>query len=151
MVLINLLSFVLLDRIGSAIKCSYYPVFNYKSLFNRYFANGICRVGDACRYLHQGEPVVRDTSPRRVTTTGARCRYYQRGRCTYGQRCRFSHANDLSSNSSTNSLNQNMASSSSSSSSRKSHTSSENRNGQGQRYSSLKNAYCFRISVVSYF
>ncbi|PSN57309.1 E3 ubiquitin-protein ligase makorin-1 [Blattella germanica] len=90
----------------------------------RYFMNGMCREGDACRFLHlraqtgQGQPIPGPSSStpiRNVTSSsGARCRYYQRGHCTYGQNCRFSHVGDLSSNSSTNSLNHVTATSSNS-------------------------------------
>lgn len=91
----------------------------------RYYANGICREGDACRYLHQGQPGPSATSPGRSASTSTRCRFYQRGNCTYGQHCRFSHA-ELSSNLSTNSL-----AAASTSSPRKSPFRPENKNGPG--------------------
>ena len=94
-----------------------------KNIQCRYFANGTCRKGDACHYLHQNQTAVRDISRLR-TTARARCLYYQWGHCRYGQNCYFSHANVNSSNSCDS--NQYMDSSSSS----WRHT-SENRNVPG--------------------
>ncbi|CAH1782989.1 unnamed protein product [Owenia fusiformis] len=51
-----------------------------KKVLCRYFAHGVCREGDNCRYAH-------DFSRPPDST----CRYYLMGTCSYGDKCRFDH------------------------------------------------------------
>jgi len=47
-------------------------------LLFRYFANGVCKFGSACKYSHD-----------RSDPLDMVCRYYQFGKCAYGEKCRF--------------------------------------------------------------
>lgn len=95
----------------------------------RYYANGICREGDACRYLHQGEAGSSLGMSLRIDPSETLCRYYQRGACAYGPRCRFVHAGEGSTSSTNN--NSNSTSLASSSATWKSTFCHVNKNGQG--------------------
>ncbi|XP_069694523.1 probable E3 ubiquitin-protein ligase makorin-1 isoform X2 [Periplaneta americana] len=109
------------------------------SCYCRYYANGMCREGEACRYLHQGQaaPGPSMGTATRNEPTDTRCRYFQRGSCAYGLRCRFVHAGETNTTSSTNIANQNTSlpssSSSSSTSTRKISPTHGNKNAQGTR------------------
>ena len=46
----------------------------------RYFANGVCRMGDRCTFSH-------DRSQRSDMV----CRFYLQGSCNYGTACRYDH------------------------------------------------------------
>lgn len=100
--------------------------------FTRYYANGICREGDACRYLHQGEAGSSLGMSSRIDPSETLCRYYQLGACAYGTRCRFVHAGEVSTSSTNN--NSHSTSAASSSATRKSTFTHVNKNGQGTRY-----------------
>jgi hypothetical protein len=100
--------------------------------FYRYYANGICREGEACRYLHQGQAGSSSATSVRTGTSETRCRFYQRGSCAYGSRCHFVHAGEVSTPS-TNNVSQNTSIASSSTILKNSPT-RINRNGQGTKY-----------------
>ncbi|XP_021922464.1 probable E3 ubiquitin-protein ligase makorin-1 isoform X2 [Zootermopsis nevadensis] len=104
----------------------------------RYYANGMCREGEACRYLHQEHAGSSLGTSLRTDLSEIRCRFYQRGSCVYGSRCRFVHAGEVSA-SSTNNVSQNTSMASSSTTLKNSPT-HINKNGQGasQKTSVLK-------------
>lgn len=92
----------------------------------------MCREGEACRYLHQGQAASSVGTSLRTDPLETRCRYYQRGSCAYGHNCRFVHAAEVST-SSTNNVNHNTGLASSSTA-RKNTSNHVNKNGQGTRY-----------------
>eukprot|EP00002_Diphylleia_rotans_P000292 TRINITY_DN10155_c0_g1_i2.p1 TRINITY_DN10155_c0_g1~~TRINITY_DN10155_c0_g1_i2.p1 ORF type:complete len:355 (+),score=54.40 TRINITY_DN10155_c0_g1_i2:338-1402(+) len=47
----------------------------------KFYANGVCRLGNTCTFLHQGEPKRFDEI----------CKFFRTGHCTKGDACPFSH------------------------------------------------------------
>jgi hypothetical protein len=100
--------------------------------FTRYYADGMCREGEACRYLHQEQAGSSLGTSLRTGPSETFCRFFQRGSCAYGSHCRFVHAFEVST-SSTNNVRQN-TSLASSSTTRKNSLPHVNKKDQGTRY-----------------
>ncbi|KAI9030207.1 hypothetical protein DFJ74DRAFT_747937 [Hyaloraphidium curvatum] len=58
----------------------------------RFFPQGTCRAGDACRFPHVAAPAPPSapSDPRRAAKPP--CRFFAEGRCKFGDQCRFDHA-----------------------------------------------------------